>query len=47
MNKPVLIVVFIILSVIFLFVLNPQKPLDPILHPFEYKEILLKKLLWN
>jgi len=44
MNKPVLIVVFVILLMILLFVLSPQKPFDPILHPLEYKEILLEKL---
>lgn len=47
MNKPALFVVFIILLMILLFVLNPQNLLDPILHPIEYKEILLEKLFWD
>ncbi|MBU3906099.1 hypothetical protein KKC83_00225 [Patescibacteria group bacterium] len=44
MNKSVLIFILIILVMILLFVLSPQKPFDPILHPLAYKEILLEKL---
>ena len=47
MNKSVLIFILIILLMILLFVLNPQNLLDPILHPLEYKEILLEKLSWD
>lgn len=47
MNKSVLFFILIILVMILLFVLSPQKPLDPILHPLEYKEILLEKLYCN
>ena len=44
MSKSVLFVVFFILLFILLFVLNPQEPLDPLLHPLKYKDVVFQKL---